>query len=407
MTMSAMERLEADAAPGAAARPSAVHKAGRAYPIDGRCEPRYSAVREAFETNFALEDEIGACASVVVDGETVVDLWGGWRDRGCTLPWQRDTIVCMMSVAKGVSATCLHMLVDRGAVELDAPVARYWPEFAQAGKAGVLVRHVLDHRAGLAVLTEPLHPRAMFDHALMVQALARMAPLWEPGTQAGYHVHNQGFLIDEIVRRVTGRTLPQFVREEVTGPLGIDYQFGLSVADQARCAEFLQAVDGTIFAARHGDPSKILSHAWDQLPDPLDLNAPEWREATITSASGHGNARAIARLYGALARGGELDGVRLMSRATLDQAITEQHNMTEVMMERPYHQALGYLLSSPPIVWMGPGARSFGHHGVGGSIGLGDPDAKVGFAYAMNKMHARIDNGPRARRLIEAVYRCL
>lgn len=386
---------------------SKLRKGANDFCIHGECAPGFEAVRDAFETNFVAEEEVGASASVVVDGRTVVDLWGGWRDAACTLPWERDTLVCMMSVAKAVSATCLHMLVDRRQVELDAPVARYWPEFAQNGKDKVLVSHVLDHRAGLPILAEKLHPQAMFDHALMVGALERQAPLWEPGTKAGYHVHNQGFLIDEILRRVDGRTLPHFLREEVTGPLGIDYQFGLSAADQARCADFLQATEGTIFAARHGDPDKILSRAWDQLPDPLDLNSRQWREATITSASGHGNARAVARLYGALARGGELDGVRLMSPATLEQAITEQHNMVEVMMERPYHQALGFLLSSPPIVWMGPGRRSFGHHGVGGSIGLGDPEAKVGFAYAMNKMHARIDNGPRARRLIEAVYRCL
>ncbi|HSV35359.1 MAG TPA: serine hydrolase domain-containing protein [Ramlibacter sp.] len=382
-------------------------KGGVEFPVHGQCAPGFEAVRDAFEENFVAEDEIGASVSVVLDGRKVVDLWGGWRDAACTQAWERDTIVCMMSVSKGVSATCLHMLIDRGLVDLDAPVARYWPEFAQAGKERVLVRHVLDHRAGLPILTEPLHPQAMFDHALMVQALARQAPLWEPGTQAGYHVHNQGFLIDEIVRRVTGRTLPQFLREEVTGPLGLDFQFGLPAADQARCADFIQATEGTIFAARNGDPGKIVSRAWDQLPDPLDLNSRQWREATITSASGHGNARAVARLYGALARGGELDGVRLMSTKTRDQAIAEQHNLVEVMMERPYHQALGYLLTSPPIVWMGPGPRSFGHHGVGGSIGLGDPDAKLGFAYAINKMHARPDNGPRARRLIEAVYRCM
>jgi CubicO group peptidase (beta-lactamase class C family) len=386
---------------------SKLRKGDQEFGIHGECAPGFEAVRDAFETNFLAEEEVGASVSVVLDGRKVVDLWGGWRDAACTRPWERDTIVCMMSVAKAVSATCLHMLVDRGQVELDAPVARYWPEFAENGKQAVLVRHVLDHRAGLPILTEKLHPLAMFDHTLMVRALAQQAPLWEPGTKAGYHVHNQGFLIDEILRRVDGRTLPQFLRDEVTGPLGIDYQFGLSEADQARCAEFLMATGGTIFAARNGDPDKILSRAWDQLPDPLDLNSRQWREATITSASGHGNARAVARLYGALARGGELDGVRLMSPATLEQAITVQHNMVEVMMDRPYHQTLGFLRSSPPIVWMGPGQRSFGHHGVGGSIGLGDPDARLGFAYAMNKMHARIDNGPRAGRLIEAVYRCL
>lgn len=398
MTHSATAWPEAD---------STVHRDRRAFPIHGHCAAGFEAVRDAFEENFRTEEEIGATASVVLDGRHVVDLWGGWRDAACTQPWERDTIVCMMSCAKAVSATCLHMLVDRGLVELDAPVARYWPEFAQAGKEGVLVRHVLDHTAGLPILTERLHPHAMFDHALIADALARMAPLWPPGTTAAYHVHNQGFLIDEIVRRVTGKTLPAFLLDEVTGPLRMDYHFGLSKADQARCADFLQATAGTIFAARNGDPARILSRAWDQLPDPLDLNTPQWREATITSASGHGNARALARLYGALARGGEMDGVRLMSRATLDRAITEQHNKVEQMMERQYHQALGFLLSSEPIVWMGPGTRSFGHHGVGGSIGLADPDARVGFAYGMNKMHARFDNGPRARRLIDAVYRCL
>lgn len=384
-----------------------IKKASQEFPIQGICAVGFEPVRAAFEQNFVLEDEVGASVSVVIDGHTVVDLWGGWQDRAATRPWEKDTIVCMMSVAKAVSATCLHMLVDRGQVKLDVPVANYWPEFAQNGKERVLVRHVLDHTAGLPILTDRLHPKAMFDHALMVDALAKQAPLWEPGKQAAYHVHNQGFLIDEIVRRVDGRTLPNFLRQEVTGPLQLDYQFGLSLADQARCADFIQATEGTIFAARNGDPAKIVSRAWDQLPDPLDLNSRQWREATITSASGHGNARAIARLYGALARGGELDGVRLMSSATIDQAITEQHNMVEAMMQRPYHQALGFLLTSEPIVWMGPGQRSFGHHGVGGSIGLGDPEAKLGFSYAMNNMHMRPDNGPRARRLIEAVYQCL
>ncbi len=159
---------------------SVVCKGTIEYPIQGHCQPRFRAVRNAFETNFAIDDEVGACVAVVLDGETVVDLWGGWRDSRFSQPWLDDTIVCMMSVAKAVSATCLHMLVDRGQVDLDAPVARYWPEFAQAGKHGVLVRHVLDHRAGLPILAERLHPQAMFDHALMVDALARQAPLWEP-----------------------------------------------------------------------------------------------------------------------------------------------------------------------------------------------------------------------------------
>ena len=179
-----------------------IKKASQEFPIQGTCSAGFEPVRAAFEQNFVLEDEVGASVSVVIDGHTVVDLWGGWQDRAATRPWEKDTIVCMMSVAKAVSATCLHMLVDRGQVKLDVPVANYWPEFAQNGKERVLVRHVLDHTAGLPILTDRLHPEAMFDHALMVDALAKQAPLWEPGKQAAYHVHNQGFLIDEIVRRV-------------------------------------------------------------------------------------------------------------------------------------------------------------------------------------------------------------
>jgi len=303
------------------------------------------------------------------------------------------------------------MLIDRGLVDPDAPVARYWPEFAQNGKDKLPVRFVLDHRAGLPVLTAPLWPGAMFDREAMTTALAAQSPLWEPGTEAGYHIHTQGFLLSEICRRVTGKTMARFFRDEVALPLKADYQIGgLSEADQRRCAELQPVLEGTLFAVKDKQPDTLLGKAFAQNPDepwPVTLNSKAWREAEISSANGHGNARAVARIYGAVARGGELDGVRLLSAAGIERMRTEQHNMTEVMQQRPYHQGLGVLLNTAEAVWMGPNPKAFGHHGIGGSLGMADPEAKLGISYSVNRMHARGDNGPRARRLIEAVYASL
>ncbi len=392
---------------------STVAARGHQFPLQGSFDPAFVKVAEAFAENFKVDDEVGSAVSVVQDGKAVVDLWGGWRDAGHSLPWQRDTIVCMMSVAKGVTGICFNMLIDRGLVEIDAPVARYWPEFAQAGKEGVLVRHILDHTAGLPVLTtNKLWPGAMFDREAMCNALAMQAPLWEPGKVAAYHVHTQGYLLGEIMRRVTGKTVSAFLRDEVAGPLGLDYYIGnMPQSAQDRCAQVMPNLEARLFAAKDVEsPDSLRGLAFLQNPAepwPVTLNSRIWREAEVASGNGHGNARAVARLYGALARGGEIDGVRLMSSASIEQMITEQHNMRELLQERPYHQALGILLNSPGAVFMGPNPRAFGHHGIGGSIGMADPDAGIGFSYSINRMHAVGDNGPRARRLIEAVFESL
>jgi CubicO group peptidase (beta-lactamase class C family) len=384
---------------------------GAGFAIHGDCEPQFAKVRDAFVENYRVEDEVGSAFCVMRDGKVVVDLWGGFRDAARTQPWERDTIVCMMSVVKGLCGITFNTLVDRGLVDPDAPVAKYWPEFAQNGKGAIPVRYILDHRAGLPVLTDPLWPGAMFDREAITNALAAQAPLWEPGTQAGYHIHTQGYLLSEITRRVTGKTIARYFRDEVAVPLAVDYQIGgLSPADQARCAELQPVTEGTLFAVKDKQPDTLLGKAFAQNPAepwPVTLNSPAWREAEIASANGHGNARAVARIYGAVARGGELDGVRLLSPAGIERMRTEQHNLTEVMQQRPYHQGLGVLLNTETAVWMGPNPKAFGHHGIGGSIGMADPEAKLGISYSVNRMHARGDNGPRARRLIEAVYASL
>jgi len=380
----------------------------RAVPLNGFFDSRYQPVVEAFIENYRSEDEVGSAVCIVVDGQPVLDVWGGWKDGARLLEWQHDTIVCMMSVSKGITGLAFNMLIDRGLVDVDAPVARYWPEFGAAGKQTLPVRYILDHRAGLPVLEKPLWPGAMYDSQAMCAALAEQAPLWAPGTVAAYHVHTQGFLLGEITRRVTGKSIGRFLRDELAGPLRADFMIGeMAPRDQARCAEVMPNMNARLFAAREAERETLRARAFLQNPDEpwhTTLNSQQWRECEMSSGNGHGNARAVARIYGAFARGGELDGIRLASSAAIEQMITEQHNMTELLQDRPYHQALGLLLNSPNAVYMGPNPRAFGHHGIGGSIGFADPDAKIGFAYAINKMHSVGTNGPRAARLISALY---
>ena len=385
---------------------------GATYSISGHCEPGFEAVADAFVENFRVEDEIGAACSVMLGGKTVIDIWGGWADGDKSRSWDAATTVCMMSVAKGITAICFNMLIDRGLVDPDEYVVTYWPEYGQNGKEKTRVRHFLDHTAAVPVLTtDKLWPGAMFDREAIVKALEVQEPLWGIGTKAAYHVHHQGFLLGEIMRRVDGRTVGPFLRDEVSTPLGAEYYIGgMSGEEQSLVAEVMPNMDAKLFAAKDGaDQESLKALAFKQNPDEpwvVTMNKPEWRTVEVASGSGHGNARGVARIYGVLGAGGELDGVRLMSRDTLEAMITEQHNQTEALQERPYHQALGVLLNTPEAVYMGPNKRSFGHHGIGGSIGFCDPDAGIGFSYCCNKMHAVGTNGPRAARLIDALYAC-
>ena len=384
---------------------------GHEFPLGGRYDPDYQGVVDAFIENFIVEDEIGAACSVMREGKTVVDIWGGWRNGAMSVPWDSGTTVCMMSVAKGITAICFNMLMDRGLVHPDDPVIRYWPEYGQNGKEKTLVRHFLDHTAAVPVLTtNKLWQGAMFDREAIVHALEEQEPLWEIGTRAAYHVHHQGFLLGEVMRRVTGMTVGPFLRKEISTPLHAEYYIGgMSEEEQSHVAEVMPNMEARLFAAKDGaDQTSLRALAFKQNPDEpwaTTMNRREWREVEVASGSGHGNARGVARIYGCVVNGG-LDGVTLLSRDGLETMITEQHNQHEAFQDRPYHQALGILLNTPEAVYMGPNMRNFGHHGIGGSIGFGDPDAKIGFSYCCNKMHAVGTNGPRAARLIDAFYSC-
>lgn len=393
---------------------------GSRFPISGTLEDRFRPVLDTFLENYRAEDEIGAAVSVVIEGKTVVDLWGGWRDDSMTGQWDAHTTVCMMSVAKGITGIAFNMLVERGLVDLNEPVATYWPEFAQAGKDKILVRWLLDHRAAIPVLTnDPMWPGGFLDREAYVKALEVQEPLWEPGTRAAYHVHNQGFLLGEVMRRVTGLTVGPFLKQEIAGPLHAEYWIGgMTPTEQETVARIMPNMNARLFAAKDVEIPKgvewtgetLRPLAFRQNPDEPwieTLNKPSWREIEIASGSGHGNARGVARIYGAAVRPGAIDDVTLLSPGGLERMIAEQHNQVELMQERPYHQALGVLLNSAGAVHMGPNPRSFGHHGIGGSIGFGDPDAGIGFSYCCNKLHSVGDNGPRARRLIDALYSVL
>lgn len=382
---------------------------GHDFHLTGWVKDSHEHLADAFAENFAVEEEIGASVAVFVDGAQVADLWGGFRDANFTKPWDKDTIVCMMSVSKGISGITFNGLISEGLIDPAEKVATYWPEFAQNGKENITVSMVLDHTCALPVVTEPLYKGAIFDCDLIVSALERQAPLWQPGTTAAYHIHTQGNLLGEIARRVTGKRFRELIQDRVIGPLGGDYRIGgLTDADiENRVATLVPTLAGTLLERKDTEPDSLLAKGFTQHPDePIGetLNSHGWRTAEIASANGHGTARTVAKVYGAVARGGSIDGVTLMSPQTVADMITEQHHQYEKMQQRHYHQGRGILLNTEEAVWMGPNPRSFGHHGFGGSIGFGDPDARIGFSYACNKMHARGDNGPRARRIIEALY---
>lgn len=385
---------------------------GHNFHLTGWVEKAHEGVAEAFAQNFEFEEEIGASAAVFIDGVQVMDVWGGYRDADFSKPWEEDTIVCMMSVAKGISGITFNGLISEGLIDPDEKVATYWPEFSQNGKENITVAMVLDHTCALPVVTNPLYKGAIFDCDLIVSALEKQAPLWEPGTIAAYHIHTQGNLLGEIARRVTGTRFRDLVQQRVIGPLGGDYKIGGLTDEEIenRVATLVPTLSGTLLERKDTEPDSLLAKAFAQHPDePINetLNSKGWRTAEIASANGHGTARSVAKVYGAVARGGSIDDVTIMSPQTVEDMITEQHHQYEQMQQRHYHQGRGILLNTEDAVWMGPNARSFGHHGFGGSIGFGDPDAKIGFAYSCNKMHARGDNGPRARRIIEALYAVL
>jgi len=383
--------------------------------VQGICDPRFARVREVFAESFENRLALGAAVAVTIDGKPVVDLWGGVANTDRTRPWQADTLVNVFSTTKGITAIVAHRLVDEGVLDLDAPVARYWPEFAQADKGTIAVRALLDHRAGLPAVRTVLPNEALFDWGAMTSALAAEAPWWEPDTQHGYHAVTYGWLVGEVVRRASGRTVGQYFREELAGPLELDAHIGLAPEHDARCADLRSGPrpdTPTLFDRIMADPTSMTARAF---ANPLSMLMPSnfasrrWRGAELPAVNGHATARAIARLYGALACGGTLDGVRVLTPESIERARTEHAHGVDAVLDVPTRFGLGFMLSQPAIrdASFGPNPGAFGHPGAGGSVGFADPAARIGFAYTVNRMGASILLDPRATALIDAVYASL
>jgi len=382
--------------------------------VHGECDPRFTRVRDAFVKNFELHDEVGAAASIVVDGKCVVDIWAGHADQAKSKPWNRDTIVNVWSTTKGLCAMAAHRLADQGKLDLDAPVAKYWPEFAQAGKGSIPVTALLNHQAGMAAIRAPLKHEDLFSWEKVTTELARQEPWWTPGTKHGYHAITFGWLVGEVVRRVSGKSLGTYFRDEIAKPLGADAHIGIGPEFDARVAEIIYAPppkpgERNIFADIMKDPKSVGAMAIFNPPTMFaqeTTNSRAWRAAEIPGANGHANARALARIYGALARGGEVDGVKLFGPREIERCYTEQSKGPDAVLPLNTRFGLGYMISQPGAQ-LGPNPHSFGHPGAGGSLGFADPTAKVGFGYVMNQMgnEPLLDVRPAA--LIDAVYASL
>jgi CubicO group peptidase (beta-lactamase class C family) len=395
----------------------------QAAPVEGHCEERFAAVADEFRRNFAERGELGASVAVKVGGETVVDLWGGFADAERTRPWEQDTVCVVFSCTKGVVALAAHMLAVSGSLDFDAPVARYWPDFAAAGKEGVLVRHLLTHQAGLPAVRAPLGPGALYDWDRMVEVLAAEEPFWRPGSTHGYHGLTFGFLVGEVIRRASGVSVGEFIRREIAGSLGIDFTLGLPAEEHGRVSHVIgprppepgEPVSRYLMAAMT-DPTSmqalmLANNGGYLLPEEWDT--PAALSAEIPAAGGVSNARALAELYSAVVHERAVGSVRFGWEDIVRMGAVQSAAVEEVMLFAPGRWTLGFMKGAVSPAGVEPAARTvlsedaFGHTGHGGSIGFCDPVADLSFAYVMNQMDPDLGLSAKGQSLVDAVYRAL
>jgi len=373
--------------------------------INGNCDETFSVVRDAFEANFDAGEELGASVAVTQHGKNVVDLWAGSRNVGGE-PWQEDTIVNVYSTTKTMASICMLMLADRNLIDFGAPVATYWPEFAANGKEEILVRHVMTHQTGCSGFPRVITVEELYDHNLCASLLAGMSPFFEPGTAPGYHALTQGTMQAELLKRVDGRTLGAFFREEVAEPLGADFHIGLPSSQRQRVAEMNtpgRPVDEMIAAEPESVASKTLKSCVIDGTEPATTG---WQKAEIPAAGGIGNARSISRIHSAIACGGSVDGVRLMGAATIEDALQRRTFDRDLVlgMGVPYGTGFGINHDHAPLT---PNKKTLYWFGWGGSLGVMDMDAELTISYAMNQMAPGLVGDSRAFNLIAATYAAL
>lgn len=386
--------------------------------IEGEVAPGFEPVREAFAANFAQRGDIGAAVCVYHRGRTVVDLWAGTADEDPGRPWTRDTLQLVYSATKGATATAAHLLNQRGELDLDAPVAEYWPEFAAHGKADIPVRWLLSHQAGLVTLDRPVPLADALNWHPMVTALAAQRPAWTPGTAHGYHGRTYGWLVGEVIRRVSGRTPGRYFADEIAAPLDLDFFIGLPESERDRVSRMAyqqptvdlaalppEAIPEEYRAAVAAmlDPDSLANRAF-AITDPaeIDFNSPEVQAAELPASNGICTARGLARMYAALV--GEVDGVRLLAPETVAAATKEQAAGQDRVLMLPMRFASGYMIPTDTVPLTGP--QAFGHPGRGGSLGFADPEHDLAFGYVMNHI-IEDPTDARAAALVEALGRSL
>jgi CubicO group peptidase (beta-lactamase class C family) len=377
--------------------------------ISGRSTDGFGAVKDAFAENFARDGDVGASVAVTIDGELVVDLWGGTQDRAGTVPWEEDTIINVFSTTKTMCCLSALVLASRGLLDVDAPVVAYWPEFAEAGKEGVLVRHLLSHTAGLPGWEQRLEPTDLYDWDLVTGLLAKQETWWEPGWKSGYHGISQGNLVGEVVRRVDGRSVGTFFADEVAAPLGADFHIGTGPEHDHRVALVIPP-DEEAPAALAGQPEVPKDSIPYRAANPR-LSAEQswevpWRRAEIPAAGGHGNARSVALAQSVVSAGGRARGVELLSPEVVERIFDVQAAGRDLVLGIGVTFGVGYGLNSPraPIA---PNEHVCYWGGWGGSLVVNDVDAGMTMAYVMNRMGQGTVGDDRAHRILQACYASL
>ena len=375
--------------------------------INGNYDPAFSLVAEAFEKNFEEDGDLGACCAVFVDGQIVVDIWGGVSNSDENTLWEKDTIVNVWSTTKTMAAICTLMLFDRGLIDLDSPVCKYWEAFAENGKEGVLVSHLLSHSAGLPGFDAPISEDQLFDWDYTCHRLASQAPWWEPGSVSGYHPMTQGWLLGELVRQVDGRTLGNFFREEVAEQIGADFHIGLDEEHFDRVALLdTSAVDGPVVLtdqAPHPFVERVERHG--RMGAKI-ANTDRWRKSEFPAANGHGNARSVAFIHSLIACNGSSDNFKLISSETVKKIFEIQTDDTDLILGVPIRHGMGFGLRSE-LMPISPNENACFWGGWGGSLAVIDVDAKMSFAYVMNRMAPSLQHDMRAGRTLMAAHASL
>lgn len=378
--------------------------------IHGKCDARFKVLGEILSDSIDAGDDLGASVALTLNGEMLVDLWGGWTDPEKTTPWAENTITNVWSTTKTMTSLCALVLVERGELDVFAPVATYWPEFAANGKEAIEVRHIMSHTSGVSGWAEPITIEDLYDWDKVTSLLAAQEPWWEPGTASGYHMLNFGYLVGEVVRRISGKSLGTFFADEVAGPLGADFHIGLDPAEFHRVSNVVPppALDIDMAAM---DPTGVAMRTFvNPLPSAEVAWTPEWRQAEIGAAGGHGNARSVALIQAVVANGGEVNGVRLLSPETIDLIFHEQSNGIDLVLGEPLRFGIGYGLPNELLadtIGYTPDDKIYFWGGWGGSQIIVDVGRGMTLAYMMNKMGSGLVGSATSAALAKATYEAL